>query len=553
MASWRAALVGALVAALATLPGLGVGTLWDNSETAYGEVAREILLSHDWIVLHLNGVPWFVQPPLYFWIAALFAKTFGVSEFALRLPSALATIAMAGSVGYTVARVATPRAALLAAVVLSTSLMQAVVGRLAIMDALLDLAVALAVLCWFGAFRTGNPAWWYGGWVALAFGTLAKGPVAPAVALMVVVPWALWDRASGREVFAPPPGRWAAGIALYAALLLPWAAALARAAGPVAFGELVGHYTVGRYLGTIENQSGPIWYYVPVVVLGFFPWFAFLVPALAEAWREARDAREGSLARLALVWAVIPFVFFSFAKTKLPNYIALELPAFAIVVAAWFDRVVDRSDRRAALAWTALVPVTIGGLAFAMSAFSHDNRLTADLAQIRSDFIALGIVILLGSVACFALLLVRRLAWAGPFALGASSLLVILMIAVGGEPLVERFKPIPPLAAAIDRLRRDGDLVAVQGVSGANALLFYTRPRVAQLDGPNEAPGDPAMDPRLAICGAPRAFVIASKDRPSPDPTYGRTRRVLASSNNDLLFLYDGPPCTAASRAGTVR
>ncbi|MGB6602294.1 MAG: hypothetical protein WBE77_14565, partial [Candidatus Cybelea sp.] len=56
----RAAWIGAIVAALVTLPGLWVGTLWDNSETAYGEVAREILLTHDWIVMHLNGVPYFV-------------------------------------------------------------------------------------------------------------------------------------------------------------------------------------------------------------------------------------------------------------------------------------------------------------------------------------------------------------------------------------------------------------------------------------------------------------------------------------------------------------
>jgi len=81
----RAALLGALFAALVTLPGLGIGTLWDNSETAYGEVAREILLTRDWVVMHLNLQPWFVQPPLYFWIAALFAKAFGLSAFALRL------------------------------------------------------------------------------------------------------------------------------------------------------------------------------------------------------------------------------------------------------------------------------------------------------------------------------------------------------------------------------------------------------------------------------------------------------------------------------------
>src|SRR5665213_768609 len=89
----RAAIAGAVIAALITLPGLGDGTLWDNSETAYGEVAREILLTRDWLVMHHNGQPWYIQPPLYFWIAAIFAKIFGVTTFALRLPAALSTIA----------------------------------------------------------------------------------------------------------------------------------------------------------------------------------------------------------------------------------------------------------------------------------------------------------------------------------------------------------------------------------------------------------------------------------------------------------------------------
>ena len=533
-----------MVAAFATLPGLGVGTLWDNSETAYGEVAREILITHDPIVLHLNGAPWFVQPPLYFWIAAGFAKMFGVTEFALRLPSALATIAMAAAVGYVVARVASSRAALLAATILSTALMQAIVGRLAIMDALLDLAVAVAILAWFAALRSGDTRSWYVGWLAIAFGLLAKGLVAPVAVVLVIAPWALWESRAGGRLRWPSVAHWVGGPALCALVIGPWAIALWRAAGAPAFGELVGHYTVGRYLGTIENQSGPFWYYLPVIVLGFFPWFAFLVPASIAAWREARLPASGSLARLALVWAVVPFLFFSFAKTKLPNYVALQLPAFAILVAVWFDRVSERADRRSALAWTAVVPVTIALVGFAAWAFSHDNKLTADLQQIRVEFVALGAAILLGSMLCFALLLGRRTAWLAPFALGGASVAVMLIIAVAGEPIVERFKPIPPLAAAIDRQRRPGDFVAIQGVSGGNALVFYTHPRIAQLAGPNESVLDSAADPRRAICAASRAFVITTKKRPSPDPTYGRARRVLAVSNNDVLFLYDGPACS---------
>ena len=265
---------------------------------AYGEVAREILLTGNWIVMHLNGAPWYIQPPLYFWIAAIFAKIFGVGEFALRLPSALATIAMAAATGYVVARVATERAAILATTILSTALMQAVVGRLAIMDALLDLAVTFAILAWFGAVRTGNAGWWYAGVASLALGTLAKGPVAPVVALLVVVPWMLWERTAGRRIYGVSWPHAIGGAALFVAIVGPWAYFLERAAGPIAFSEMLGHYTVGRYLGTIENQSGPIVYYVPVLILGFFPWIPYLVPAVVEGWKEARAQSGGSLARL---------------------------------------------------------------------------------------------------------------------------------------------------------------------------------------------------------------------------------------------------------------
>ena len=96
----QAAWIGAIVAALITLPGLWVGTLWDNSETAYGEVAREILLTHDWVVMHFNSVPYFVQPPLYFWLGRRFALILGVdARWRCGFRSALATIALGAFTG----------------------------------------------------------------------------------------------------------------------------------------------------------------------------------------------------------------------------------------------------------------------------------------------------------------------------------------------------------------------------------------------------------------------------------------------------------------------
>jgi len=518
-----------MVAAVATVPGLGAGTLWDNSETAYGEVAREVLLTHDWIVMHLNGAPWFVQPPLYFWIAAALARVLGTTAFALRLPSALATIAMGALVGAAVARTSSFRAGVLSAVVLSSSLMQAVVGRLAIMDALLDALVAGAIFAGYAALRTGERRAWIGAWAAIALGILAKGLVAPTLVVLVLAPWIVWETIAGTRIKAPKPWVVIAGFAVGAAILLPWILALDSRAGGFAFRELVGHYTVGRYLGTIENQSGPVWYYVPVVILGFFPWVAFLVPAGVAALGEAARDRGGSLVRLALVWAVVPFVFFSFAHTKLPNYIALELPALAILVGLWFDAVVDRVDRRVALAFAALVPVTLVLVAVAVSAFSHDNRLTPELDALRPAFLALGGAMLAGSLACFGFLLLRRLSLLAPFVLGASGIAVVLAIALVGEPIVERYKPVPKLASQIDRLRRPGDSVETVGVPGSNALVFYTRPGVISLD-----------DAAPLRCEGSRAFIVASIRASLPPSAL-----VVASAGHDVLYLM---PCVGERR-----
>ncbi|HTV73249.1 MAG TPA: glycosyltransferase family 39 protein [Candidatus Acidoferrales bacterium] len=536
--SWRAALVGAIVAALATLPGLGVGTLWDNSETVYGEVAREILLYGDPIVMHLNARPWFVQPPLYFWIAAFSAKLFGVSAFSLRLPSALATIGMGAFVGLCAGRLVSLRAAVFCSVILSTTLMQAVVGRLAIMDALLNLAVTVTVFGAFAALRTGRALYWYGASIAAGFGVLAKGPVALVVPVLIIGAWAFWERRSAGSVRMPVLRWWLGALLCLELIDLPWATLVARAAGPHALAVLLGHYTVGRYVGAIENQTGPIWYYLPVVILGFFPWSAFLVPALVHAYRRLREP-QGSLQRLCVAWAIVPFVFFSFAQTKLPNYIALVLPALALLVAIWFDDIVEQRDRRVALAWAALVPVTIGVLGIAIRLFSQSNRLSADLHTIFGDLTWLGLTTLTGSILCFVLLTRKRTAVFAPAALAAASLASMFIIAFVAEPHAEVFKPIPKLAAAIDRERRSGDVVTIWGVAGSYALEFYTRPRVLQLNWRDF--NLPRYEQSAALCTAPRAFLVTS--RKLSLPTYGRRRRELAHEGGDVLYLYDGRPC----------
>jgi 4-amino-4-deoxy-L-arabinose transferase-like glycosyltransferase len=549
----RAAFLGALFAALVTLPGLGLGTLWDNSETAYGEVAREVLISHDWLVMHLNGEPWFVQPPLYFWIAALFAKFFGVGAFAMRLPSALATVAMGGAVGYAAARIAGGRAGTYAAIILSTSLMQAIVGRLAIMDALLDLAVTAAIFWWFRAFEPAQSpdaldarkraAAFISGAAALALGTLAKGPVAPVIVVLVIGVWLFWERLARTPIAAPRPAVAVVAGLVFGAIALPWFVLLGLQVGSGATGQLIGHYTVGRYTGVIENQRGPWFYYLPVLILGFFPWIAFLPMAGIRAWQTARTP-DGALARLALVWTVLPLVFFSLAQTKLPNYAALLLPAPAIITGMWFAKVSRGADRRAALISAAVVPLTVGCIAFAIIAFGRTNNLA--IGAVAPQLVVLALGMLAGSVVVMVSLARPALRAAAPYALALTSLVLVYFIVFVGEPVAEHLKPIEPMAALINAQRGPHDVVAIRGVAGSNGLIFYTAPTVKSID------PDDDRDFVQTVCAAETVFVVTRRaDVGALTALAGRMNRtvtpLLANGRTALIRVHGGRCPTLAA------
>jgi 4-amino-4-deoxy-L-arabinose transferase-like glycosyltransferase len=545
----RAAFVGAVVAALITVPGLGVGTLWDNSETAYGEVAREILLTHDWVVMHLNGAPWFVQPPLYFWAAALCAMLFGVTSFALRLPAALATILMAAMTGYAVSRQAGTRVGIYTSVVLSSCMMQAIIGRLAIMDALLDLAVALTIFWWFRALEAGRDRYFVYGWIAAAFGFLAKGPIAPVAALLVLVPYAWWN-ARNETMRFPSARAWLAGLGAAALIVAPWLAAIAVHSGLPALVELIGHYTVGRYTGVIENQAGPLWYYLPVVILGFFPWISFLPMASVYGVRALRSEsirpNIARLLRLAFMWAIVPFVFFSFAKTKLPNYIALEFPALALLVALYLDDVVRKGTSRSVIVSAATVPIFIGLCAFAIMLFVRDNHLTSYAVAVKPDLIEMGASIFVGSLVTAILLSEATTMGFAPYALGVTMMIAVDILALVALSHTEPFKPVPQLAAVIRRDRRPGDAVAIQNFHGGNSLIFYTRPPVYGLTPPGATPAEGSVSPRSIICTYPRVWIVAPANGSSGDPTYGRDRKTVAHADGADLYLIDGPACRSS-------
>ena len=117
------------------------------------------------------------------------------------------------------------------------------------------------------------------------------------------------------------------------------------------------------------------------------------------------------------------------------------------------------------------------------------------------------------------------------------------VLAVFGLPKSDAFKPVPQLAAVIERERQPGDVVAIQSYRGANSLLFYTEPGVRTLAPADAHASDDDANPQSVLCGAPRVWLVAPKIRPPIDPTYGRNRHLVAQSGSAALFLVDGPRC----------
>lgn len=317
---------------------LGTPGLFDADEPAYAEAAREMQETGDWITPHFNGQPRFDKPALYYWLILLSYRLFGVTEFAVRFWSALAAVLLALTVAWGARRWLGPPADLYAGLAFTLNGLTALLARAAVTDMLLTLFVTLAILAGIEALSVSlrTSKWWAAaGWAAMGLAVLVKGPVGlviPAMALggMLLL---LRELRTGLVRLCP----WQ-GAAVFAAITFPWYG-LVLAANGWAFveGFIVKHHLT-RYAGVISSHAGPLWFYLPVALIGFFPWSGFLPRALWVSGalarrREARDPADRLLVA-CLCWAAGVFVFFSLAGTKLPSYIFPAFPALALLVGA---------------------------------------------------------------------------------------------------------------------------------------------------------------------------------------------------------------------------
>ncbi len=322
-------MVGMAVLALLRI---GAAPLFDVDEGAFSEATREMLASGDWGHTTLNGEDRFDKPILIYWLQALSVSVFGLSEWALRLPSALATWGWATSVVLWIWPRWGVTAALGAGSVLGSCLGVLLIGRAATADAVLNLWLVLAAQdLWrhleapsghvSARWALRRAALWMG------LGILTKGPVA------VIVPGAavmIWVLVSGRAAWGARLKSLLADGAAWALMLLvavPWYVyALNRHGMAFVDGFFIRH-NLQRYGGTLEGHGGSLGYYFVMLPLLLLPWSVLLGPALAGGRRTWADP----LGRFLWGWAGFVLVFFSLSGTKLPHYALYGITPLAVL------------------------------------------------------------------------------------------------------------------------------------------------------------------------------------------------------------------------------
>ena len=343
----------AAFACAALLLFLGSRGLNEPDEGRYAEIAREMVVSGDWLVPTLNGIPHFQKPPMLYWATAASIRAFGVNEWAARLPSALAALGVVALTYWMGALLFTKRTGVAAALILLSSLEFFTAARLLTPDMLMTFWITAAIASLVKYGRGGGRVWAWLFFVAMGLGFLTKGPMAFIVPVAAALSWQLSRRRSDSPLRLP----WLRGAVLMLAIGLSWFVVLSIR-DPDLFSYFAGDELVKRFASKSHGRSKPFWFFAWVLPAGLFPWTFLLIALL---WRRVVRWREGWRPNpdqwLLMGWVAIPLAILSLSGSKLPTYVLPLFPALALGIAHWTR---SHADRRA---WNAAFVATLIALA----------------------------------------------------------------------------------------------------------------------------------------------------------------------------------------------
>lgn len=513
---------------------LGAAGLFDEDEPKNAACAYEMLVRGDWVVPSFNHELRPEKPVLLYWLMILAYQAFGVTEFAARFWSAALALGTVLTTYHLGRRLFSAEAAFWAALALSTAVMFDVVARAATPDSTLIFFATLGMYAFvrsvgsptgcmwqdagcrvpadapdatkLAAFAPRRSAWWVLAGVSFGLAVLAKGPVGIVLPLGILVAFAMLVTAPPPGIRAAVPADWFERLTVWlvrlcevaalrrlrsvvwsvrpllllgvvAAVTLPWYVAVGMQTEGRWLAGFLGQHNLGRFLSPMENHSGPFFYYIVAILAGFFPWSIFLLPTLLDAGRRMRAAHRWAPGYLLLFcWAGTYVLFFTLARTKLPNYVLPAYPALALLTGAFIEHWIHE-PQVVGLRWVRWAIASLGivgvGLLVGLSVAG------GILLQGEVALGLLGLVPIAGAAAAFWAVRRERTRWAAVSLSVTAVLLVSLLFGVVAVR-VSRYQSSPQLVAQTRAIGSPSARIAVYDYFQPS-LVFYARRRIERL------------------------------------------------------------------------
>ena len=420
--------------------GMSAFGLVGADEPRYAQVAREMLERHNWVTPFLYGHPWLEKPALYYWQAMLCYKLLGVSDWVARLPSAMDASAMVLAI-FLFFRQFRRGFQLDAALITASTAGVIGLSHSASTDMPLTASFTIALVAWLAWYEGGRRRWLLVFYFFLALATLAKGPVALLLAGLIILLFAIgW-----RNLKLIPQTLWWPGLLLFFAAALPWYIAVQRA-NPTFFTSFFLQQNLARFGTDLYHHMRPWWYFVPVFLLAVVPWTFLFAAAFVGAvgrWKREPDADDTTIGAdsFFLIWITVVVVFFSASHSKLPAYILPAVPAAAMLLADYLQRV-SVAGKRPRTAWLLLHAAMAGGV---MGPALLVAYIAVGQAATRQALV-IAVVVSAAMFAAILITLARRGVGAARFVTLVPVILGVALLLRLGSPAIDRTQSARPVA-----------------------------------------------------------------------------------------------------------
>lgn len=428
---------------------IGGYDVWPPDEPRYTEVAREMVVSGDYLVPRVNGEVYFEKPPMLFWLMALASVPFGeVNEVAARLPSVLCAVYIVGLTYALAARLFTRQVAIWAALLLITCFRFWYQARKGQIDMVLTAEMLTTLYAFWRWDESRHTKWLFLAYGGIALGLLTKGPPAlvfPGLFLMAYY----WGNREGRA-----STRWVWGFLGAIAVAALWYVP-ARMAGADTAAEAVQsgmgsnlfRNTIGRALMGVSKAQPP-WYYLKTLPVDMLPWTFICPPILYWAWK---GRKENQAMRFLWAWIGPALIFFSVIIGKRELYLLPLFPVFGILFAAAMEHLKETENyrwmRRGGMAWSVvLIAMGFSPLALPYIPYTLESNLHL--------YIVAGVALVVGNAGLF---YIRKSSGSVvPTTLATQTILIFTVAVFTVFPEIDTFKSAREICAPVRQLVEDG-------------------------------------------------------------------------------------------------